>query len=196
MSITSVTLTLFTWTPLKSTVSYDSTKKKRELQNNYVFALHSLHVNVFSRGPLGGISADKNRGKRIQVRGGIAAHTTSSREESAAWTPGATACVTAARRPRLRRGRRRSLLLPPEPSAWAYRGRGYPVGGRSYQGLDTSVLTTMSRRWLGLFFGGSGPGSSQGVFPFSAAENLRIGAMGVTTSNGARRKKKQEDMKR
>ena len=43
-----------------------------------------------SRGPLGGISAEKKEGKRIQVHGGITAQNTSSREESAAWTPGAT----------------------------------------------------------------------------------------------------------
>ena len=43
-----------------------------------------------------------------------------------------------------------------------------------------------------LFLGGSGPGSSRGDFPFSAAENLRIGAMSVTAGNGAREKKRAE----
>ena len=63
-------------------------------------------------------------------------------------------------------------------------------GGRLCQGLVTSGLAS-------LFVVGSGSSSSRGVFPFSTAENLRIGAMGVATGNGARRKKKraeQEEM--
>ena len=60
-------------------------------------------------------------------------------------------------------------------------------GGRAYQGLVTSGLTTMSRERTNLFFGGSGPSSSRGVFPFSATENLRISTLDVA----ARRKKKK-----
>ena len=79
-----------------------------------------------------------------------------------------------------------------EPSAWAYWGSGYPGGGRSHQGLVISSLTTSPRRWTVLFFGGSGSGSSRGAFPFSSAENRRIGAIGVKTGGGAGKKKQAE----
>ena len=47
-------------------------------------ALQSACCNQSSRGQLGGIASEKNRGKRIQELGGIGAHSTNSREESAA----------------------------------------------------------------------------------------------------------------
>src|SRR4051812_16215281 len=56
-----------------------------------VRASQSACCNQSSRGPLGGITSEKNRGKRIQEIGGIGAHSTSSREVSAACTPGVTA---------------------------------------------------------------------------------------------------------
>ena len=51
---------------------------------------------------------------------------------------------------------------------------------------------TTSRRWASLFFGGSGPDSLQGAFPFLEAENLRIGTKGFDASNEARKKKQEE----
>ena len=44
LSITLVTLTLFTWTPLNSMVVPMTNKEERKLRNNYVFTLHSLHA--------------------------------------------------------------------------------------------------------------------------------------------------------
>ena len=60
-----------------------------------------------------------------------------------------------------------------------------------YQGLVTSSLMPASRELPNLFFGGSGPCSSQGALPFSAAENLLIGAMGVVA--GRRSKEEEEE---
>ena len=88
-----------------------------------------------------------------------------------------------------------SLVIPfPRALIQAYKGSGNPGGGRSHQGLITTFITASSRRWTDLFFGGSGPGSSRGAFPFSSAENLLIGA--IVVSSGARRKKQvnQEEM--
>ena len=59
LSITSVILTLFTWTPLNSmVVPMTQQRRKRKQRNNTVFALHSLHslsshvivfnVNIFT----------------------------------------------------------------------------------------------------------------------------------------------------
>ena len=156
--------------------------------------LQSACYSQSSRGPLGGITSEKNRGKRIQELGGIGAHSTNSREESAAWIPGATARVAVARRPRAWHGRRCSLLRPPEPSARAYKGSGYPGGGRSHQGLDTTCIAASSRRWIDLFFGGSGPRSSRGAFPFSLAENLLIGAIVVSSGAGRKEQASEEEM--
>ena len=47
-------------------------------------ALQSACCSQSSRGPLGGITSEKNRGKWIQELGGIGAHRTNSREESTA----------------------------------------------------------------------------------------------------------------
>ena len=82
-----------------------------------------------------------------------------------------------------------ALPPPPEPCAWAYKESGKLGEGRSYQGRVTSGLSPASWGRLSLFFGGSGPCSSRGVFPFFAAENLLIGAMGATT----RRRGKEEE---
>ena len=74
-------------------------------------------------------------------------------------------------------------------------GEREPGGGRSYQGRDTTSFTTISRRWDRLFFGRISSGSVRGALPFSAAENLCIGAMTAQARNGARKEKKRE-MKR
>ena len=100
----------------------------------------SACCNQSSRGPLGGISKAKNGGKRIQVLGGIAAWSTSSREESAAWTLGATTRTAMA-------CRRRSASPPPGPSARAYRGSENPGGGTK---ASTSLASQPHR-------GGRGP---------------------------------------
>ena len=84
-----------------------------------------------------------------------------------------------------------SSLHPPEPSAWAYKGSGYPGGGRSHQGLVTTCVAASSRRWIDLFFGRRGPGSSRGAFPLSSVENFLMGA--IVVSSGARRKKQASE---
>ena len=67
---------------------------------------------------------------------------------------------------------------PPGPSIQAYKGSGNPGGARSYQGRDVSYhAITPQRPGTGRFFGGSGSGPSRGDFPFSFAENRRIGAI-------------------
>ena len=76
---------------------------------------------------------------------------------------GATTRATAVRLPWPRRAWRRSPPLPPEPLAWAYRGNGYPGGGRLHQGLVTTCIVAASRRWTGLFFGGSGTSPSRSL---------------------------------
>ena len=82
-----------------------------------------------------------------------------------------------------------SLMLldafPPGPTPRACKGSGNPGGGRSYQGLGASCRAPSSR-WqrTSRFFGGSGSGPSRGAFPFSSAENRRIGAIGVRWSKG------------
>ena len=64
-------------------------------------------------------------------------------------------------------------------------GSGNPGGGRSHQGLDTSCRAPSSRRQrTNRFFGGSGSGPSRGAFPFSSAENRRIGAIAARRSSG------------
>ena len=93
---------------------------------------------------------------------------------------------------RRRCGQRRSASPSLRPLARAYRGSGNPGGGRSYQGLVISSLTASPWRWAGLFFGGSGSDPSRGAFPFSSAENLRIGAIGVEAGGGAGEKKQAE----
>ena len=47
-------------------------------------ALQSACCSQSLRGPLSGITSEKNRGKRIQELGGIGAHNMNSREESMA----------------------------------------------------------------------------------------------------------------
>lgn len=55
--------------------------------------------------------------------------------------------------------------------------QGKPGGGIDCQGLATSrPAQASSGRWI-CFFGVRGSGTSLGAFPFSAAENLLIGAM-------------------
>ena len=79
----------------------------------------------------------------------------------------------------------RSASAPAGPSRWAYKGSGNPGGGRSHQGLDTSCRAPSSRRQrTNRFFGGSGSGPSRGAFPFSSAENRRIGAIAARRSSG------------
>ena len=82
-------------------------------------------------------------------------------------------------RQRRRLWRCRSVLAPSGPSIRAYKGSGNPGGGRSNHGLDTSCQAPPSPwREMSRFFGGSGTGPSRGAFPFSSAENRRIGAIG------------------
>ena len=73
---------------------------------------------------------------------------------------------------------------------------GHPGGGLSYQGRDTTGLTTISWRRDLLFFGGRSSGSMRGALPFSTAENLRIGAMTAQARSGARKEKKEERQRR
>ena len=76
---------------------------------------------------------------------------------------------------RRRQGRRRPATSSLGPWVWAYKGSGYPGGGRSYQGLDASCRAPSSwRHGTGRFFNGSGTGPSRGAFPFSSSENRRI----------------------
>ena len=70
-------------------------------------------------------------------------------------------------------------------------GHRVPRGGRSHQGLDTTCIAASLWRWIDLFFGGRGPRSSRGAFPFSSAENLLIGT--IVVSSGARRKKQASE---
>ena len=100
--------------------------------------------------------------------------------------------TTVTRRCRRRHRRCRSALSSPEPLMRAYKGSGIPGGGRSYQGLDASCRAPSSRRQrTSRFFGGSGSGPSRGAFPFSSAENRRIGAIGVRWSKGEEEEEKE-----
>ena len=59
------------------------------------------------------------------------------------------------------------------------------------QGATVGVATCLHGRPR-LLLGGGEPGPSWRAFPFSAAENLFTGAMGVGASNEAREKKRAE----
>ena len=53
--------------------------------------------------------------------------------------------------------------------------------------IEMDRISSVLRQDLQERFGGSGPGSSRGAFPFSSAKNLRMGA--TVDSRGARREK-------
>ena len=102
--------------------------------------------------------------------------------------------IAVTRRRRRRRRPWRSTSTSAGPSRWVYKGSENPGGGRSHQSLDTSCRAPSPRQHRpSRFFGGSGWGPSRGAFPFSSAENRRIGAIAARLAR-TEKKEKQEEM--
>ena len=110
---------------------------------------------------------------------GFSDHTTNSGSTSAEWKSGRGGRATMARLTSST-GLPRPGRLPPREEA--------PPRPR---GATTGVAVCLRGRPRPLLGGGE-PGPSWRAFPFSVAENLRIGTMGIAASNEAREKKQAE----